>query len=439
MSHPLAASGARITAHLLHSLRATGQRYGLGTACIGGGQGIAIVVDASADRRHWRIDASCDGCATAQCTYAPRFLLAVFACCATSAPAIAQQTSRPARTDPHTDASIIPESQTRTWPVKTREQVDLWLHGFTLLDEDSSAVPLFHQGYRDAVTVAKNKINLLTQLDVNIDRLRERGKTNRLLTSAQFIPFYFSSTTEMRTTIDHFLATNGDPTSVGSRTEGMQFAVLGSYFQTAADRMWLSLFANCLWDEQAKFFHAYWVQQQRARANVIDSVQALWQFTVRPRLQRFLNNTQQRNGDILLSLPIGAEGRTITSSGTIPTTISVFFPERPSDALQAIYVIVHEIVSAATTAAITDHVTPTEQRNGIPADRLSTIASVRGGLILMEKFLPEFADGYARYYIQSAGRTPHDNPRAQLAALFPLPDAIRDAIVQQIDVISCGI
>jgi acetyl-CoA acetyltransferase family protein len=46
LSHPLGASGARITAHLLHALRASGGRYGLGTACIGGGQGIAVIVEA---------------------------------------------------------------------------------------------------------------------------------------------------------------------------------------------------------------------------------------------------------------------------------------------------------------------------------------------------------------------------------------------------------
>jgi acetyl-CoA acyltransferase 2 len=46
LSHPLGASGARITVHLLHELRRRGQRFGLGTACIGGGQGIAIVVEA---------------------------------------------------------------------------------------------------------------------------------------------------------------------------------------------------------------------------------------------------------------------------------------------------------------------------------------------------------------------------------------------------------
>ncbi len=46
VTHPLAASGARITVHLLHELRRRGARYGLGSACIGGGQGIAVIVEA---------------------------------------------------------------------------------------------------------------------------------------------------------------------------------------------------------------------------------------------------------------------------------------------------------------------------------------------------------------------------------------------------------
>lgn len=45
LSHPLAASGARITVHLLHALRASGKRFALGSACIGGGQGIAVIVE----------------------------------------------------------------------------------------------------------------------------------------------------------------------------------------------------------------------------------------------------------------------------------------------------------------------------------------------------------------------------------------------------------
>jgi acetyl-CoA acetyltransferase family protein len=46
VGHPLAASGSRITMHLLYALRRSGKRFGVGSACIGGGQGIAVVVEA---------------------------------------------------------------------------------------------------------------------------------------------------------------------------------------------------------------------------------------------------------------------------------------------------------------------------------------------------------------------------------------------------------
>ncbi len=46
IGHPLAATGTRITIHLLHALRQQKKRLGLGSACIGGGQGAAVIVEA---------------------------------------------------------------------------------------------------------------------------------------------------------------------------------------------------------------------------------------------------------------------------------------------------------------------------------------------------------------------------------------------------------
>jgi acetyl-CoA acyltransferase 2 len=46
IGHPLAATGTRITIHLLHALRRSGKRFGLGSACIGGGQGLAVILEA---------------------------------------------------------------------------------------------------------------------------------------------------------------------------------------------------------------------------------------------------------------------------------------------------------------------------------------------------------------------------------------------------------
>ena len=45
LGHPLAASGSRIIAHLTYELRRRQAKYAIGSACIGGGQGIAILLE----------------------------------------------------------------------------------------------------------------------------------------------------------------------------------------------------------------------------------------------------------------------------------------------------------------------------------------------------------------------------------------------------------
>jgi acetyl-CoA acyltransferase 2 len=46
IGHPLAATGARLTLTILHELRRRGAKYGLASACIGGGQGMTVIVEA---------------------------------------------------------------------------------------------------------------------------------------------------------------------------------------------------------------------------------------------------------------------------------------------------------------------------------------------------------------------------------------------------------
>jgi acetyl-CoA acyltransferase 2 len=45
LGHPLGATGTRLVITVLHELHRRGGRYGLATACIGGGQGIAMIVE----------------------------------------------------------------------------------------------------------------------------------------------------------------------------------------------------------------------------------------------------------------------------------------------------------------------------------------------------------------------------------------------------------
>jgi acetyl-CoA acetyltransferase len=46
LGHPLGATGTRLVITILNELRRNNLRYGLATACIGGGQGIAMIVEA---------------------------------------------------------------------------------------------------------------------------------------------------------------------------------------------------------------------------------------------------------------------------------------------------------------------------------------------------------------------------------------------------------
>jgi acetyl-CoA C-acetyltransferase len=47
IGHPLAATGVRLTLTLARELRRAGLRHGIASACIGGGQGMAVLIENS--------------------------------------------------------------------------------------------------------------------------------------------------------------------------------------------------------------------------------------------------------------------------------------------------------------------------------------------------------------------------------------------------------
>lgn len=333
--------------------------------------------------------------------------------------------------DQNVSASGVP------WPIKTREHVDLWLHGFALVQEDTTFVPFFRRGYSANVTALKNRANVVSQLDANRDRLRARLAANPQLINAQFVPLSFSSWNEIVQLVNFFIRADGDPRAASSQQAANAIAFLAAYFPTAADRDWLRLFVTSLEDERTRFYQSYWAQQQREKRNVADEVDALWQGTYRPKMQRFLNNTQQASGDILLSLPLNGEGRA-QSSGKQANILTVTFPDRPADAMEAIYVIAHEAVGTIANTAVIDNITPEQRRTGL-GERYTSAAAVRGGALLLQRTAPEAVDGYMRYYLRSVNRSAGSNLASSFTAAFSLPDTIRDALNRQLDVVLGGI
>lgn len=322
----------------------------------------------------------------------------------------------------------IPATQ---WPIRTFEHVDLWLHGFAMIQDDTTLVPFFRRGYKAELTDLKRRANVTTQLDANLATLRNRFAQNPRLVNAQFIPFYFASLDEMVQALDLLDRSQGDPQRASSQEMASLIQLLAGYFPTAPDRQFARLFIQSIQDENTRFYRAYWDQQQRERAPVVTAVSNQWN-TYRARLERFLNNTSQSGGEVILSLPLDGEGRTLTA-GKQRNSTAVAFPATQANAAEAIYVIAHEVVGQIVQTAVSDNVTPTETRQGL-TDRFIAAGTVRGGAMLLQKVAPELVAGYQAYYLRSANRTGQS-----FETVFTLPVNVRDAISRQIDVVLGGI
>ncbi len=310
-----------------------------------------------------------------------------------------------------------------------------------MLTEDTAKVPFFKPNYRSQMQVLKNQANVMTQLDANRETLAARFRTNpELASSAQFLPLYFGSWEDLRTAATHFLETEGDPRRARDAQIQGVIAALAGYFPRAADREWFRLFMTSIEDESNDFYHNYWLQQQRERGPLVDQLNTTWQQTYYPKFRRFLMGTQQANGDMLISLPIGGEGRTIGTSpvsvGPRSSLVTVTYPER--EAIEAIYVFAHEVVGTLMNTVVTDNTTPAEKRDGLD-QRYASNGLVIGGALLLQRIAPELADGYARYYLAIARVSPGSDPQAALRSAFPLPENFRTAFLRQLDIVLGGI
>ena len=332
-------------------------------------------------------------------------------------------------------AGATTQAPTRIWPVITRSHIDLWLHGYAMLLRDTATVPVFRRGYRDRIQAAKNQRNVTTLLDANRERLQGRLALSPSLVNGQFAPMYFATFDQMKEVIDLFLRAEGNPNATNDVTLRQFFAVLASAYSSSADREWLRLFTQSLDDEWRRFYQEYWTTEHSGRLGYVRAVDSIWQGNYRAKLQRFLNNTQQENGELILALTLGGEGRTVNFSSRQNAVASTMPDQQPAE---AIYVFTHEVVSGIVSTAVTDNTTPTEQRAGV-SSRYITTGTVRTGALLLQRVAPELVPGYIRYYLSQAGQPTTGDINARFAATFTLPQGILDAVDRQLEVVLGGI
>lgn len=346
-------------------------------------------------------------------------------------------TGTPATPAPNDTAGAPATQPAQGWSVRTREHVDLWLHGYALLQADTARVPFFRRGYRDRLLTERRNRGITTALDVNRDRLAARLSANPALVNGQFLALYFASLADLQRVVDLTIQAQGDPRRVNDPQLARYVALVNASFPAAADRDWLRTFMQSVTDEHRVFYRDYWAAQQASRAGALAAVNSSWD-RYQPAFRRYLANTQQTRGEMLLSLPLNGEGRT-TEVGNDYFLVAVNFPESAGAASEALYTFAHEVMLATSTTAVTDNTTPAQQRSGAGATYTSN-AAVRGGRMLLDRIAPDLSAGYMRYYLTSVGqRAPSGDPSAAFESAFPLPAAILTAITAQLDVVLGGI
>jgi hypothetical protein len=354
--------------------------------------------------------------------------------------------STPVAAPPPPAPSISQEVVGQTpWPVKTRYVLDLWLHGYAMLQSDSARVPLFRRDYRDAMIVAKNSRNITTQLDANREALQRGLRANPSLILGQQLALQEQSWEEMGNDIAAFL-TAGEETADGKKRPSIattwkrtphpsagttdMMTALGRIYRTDADREWLKLFALSLTDEHSKFFEQYWREQQRTLRPVLAAVDSQFSQRYLKLFRSYLRGVELPTGEILLSLPLDGDGRTILEG---QHSIAIGFPVSADSSLEAVYTFAHEAVAVVSEQAVEDATTPVEQRSG-DALRYVSAADVRGGAMLLQRAIPDLVAGYERHYL-SAARVPVSGTDvdAIFVRAFPLKQPIVDAMDRRLN------
>lgn len=314
------------------------------------------------------------------------------------------------------------------WNLDTRQHVDLWLHGYAMLQPDETTLPFFRPGYRRSMTAVRREAGVFTLLDANADRLLPHLTSTPELVNGQFAPMYFPSWAALREGIDALLRVNG-VVSRASGGERRAVMILQRMFPTAADRDWLRTFSISLDDEHRQFHDQYWQEQQREALTAFSFADSALRSVTTGVLRRYIVNANLQRGTVLMSLPLGGEGRSVLE-GVERATIAVPRPLVADSAATVVFVLVHELVGPAVQIASREF-TGTLPR-GLSADAYETSSLVRAGHHLLQLANSELADDYAAYYVQLTNRQPGRDPSSALASVFPLPSELQEALFAQV-------
>jgi len=209
-------------------------------------------------------------------------------------------------------------------------------------------------------------------------------------------------------------------------------AALGTVYRTESDRSWLKMFALSLTDEHSKFYERYWREQQHALRPTLAAVDSEFSQRYLKQFRSYLRGVQLPTGEIVLSLPLGGEGRSLLEG---QHSVAIGFPASADSSLDAVYEFAHEAIGGVAAEAVRERITPAEFRAGAAAQYESP-AKVRGGAMLLQRAVPELVAGYERHYLAEARvRMTGTDVDSVFVRTFPLRQSIIDGMDQRLDAV----
>lgn len=327
-----------------------------------------------------------------------------------------------------------------SWTVTTRPTLDLWYHGLAYTGFGATPdVPLYQPDYVTRVVAAKRAAGVFpTVLDRRAEEFGRRFAADDRFSVLHFLPLYFDSDEQLFGALQAWIRAEGDPRRVADPRLGAAVQFLSQQIPTQEGRRTVADWLEVLGEEDRAFFATHRRARGAELAGVPAAVQAQWD-RLAARLQPALDYLLLNQGEVILSLPIGSEGRTL-QVGPRRHRVAIGMPDptRPAD---AVWSLLHEQMYALVSGVIEDQLAPAQRREQ-DEQLLSRRAAVRAGALLLDRLAPEAAADYRAAYLRWAGVTVPaaraERDRAFVQA-YPVPEPLPRALAERIDAILEGI
>ena len=226
--------------------------------------------------------------------------------------------------------SPVAGQRAERWEVRSSAAVDLWYHGLALVGFDGPG-PLswYSTDYARDVRADPARRGLHTLLDRDGAALRAAFRRDSTFEALHFLPLYYPGEWPERL-LDLVRAVSGGDLETRQgvsaprrAADAASVAALRAVFVTPEQRQVLRRFAEALDDEWRRYLRDARVRDAPAAAARLRAIRATWSADVEPAVRDNAALAGIRSGTILVSAPLGGEGRLLRAGDGVVVAVQL--------------------------------------------------------------------------------------------------------------------